>query len=524
MRLGIARSLCELDPELRGTLKRAGLLTRDAREKESQEVRPEEGPQGAAVLQAVVAGRDGAGPLRHRWRPRGCQRGADRRAGAGPRARRRPRPARPDLRGRPRHPPLGPAAPGRLLGRAWPPRGPTWSTSACCPRPASPRVAGGASVPGAVISASHNPFGDNGIKLLQPAGDEAAHRRRGRDRARARRASLADPDRPPRRPTGHGVGRDHRSTRDAAAHYEAHLVGTHRGPAPRRAARSCVDCANGAASAIAPRCSAELGAHGHRAARRARRRQHQRQVRLDRPDRAGRGRGASTRPTSGSPSTATPTGSSRSTTPAPSSTVTCCSRCSPRTWPSAGRLAGNTVAVTVMTNLGFRLAMEARGIAVRETDVGRPPRPGRARRRRPEPRRRAVGPHHLPLAVDDRRRHPDRARAGRPGRARRAARWPSSRPGWSSGCPSASSTCRSPSPSAWPTAPRSGRRWSRPRPSSATTGRVLLRAERHRAAGAGHGRGAIEAQADAVAAELAAVVEAGARGSVGASRRSQVAR
>jgi phosphoglucosamine mutase len=35
-----------------------------------------------------------------------------------------------------------------------------------------------------------------------------------------------------------------------------------------------------------------------------------------------------------------------------------------------GELAGNTVAVTVMTNLGFRLAMEDRGIAVLETDVG----------------------------------------------------------------------------------------------------------------------------------------------------------
>ena len=35
-----------------------------------------------------------------------------------------------------------------------------------------------------------------------------------------------------------------------------------------------------------------------------------------------------------------------------------------------GRLARNTVAVTVMTNLGFRLAMEERGIDVRETDVG----------------------------------------------------------------------------------------------------------------------------------------------------------
>jgi small subunit ribosomal protein S9 len=36
MRLGIARALCSLDPELRTTLKRSGLLTRDSREKESK--------------------------------------------------------------------------------------------------------------------------------------------------------------------------------------------------------------------------------------------------------------------------------------------------------------------------------------------------------------------------------------------------------------------------------------------------------------------------------------------------------
>jgi small subunit ribosomal protein S9 len=35
-RLGIARALCELDPELRVSLKKAGFLTRDAREKESK--------------------------------------------------------------------------------------------------------------------------------------------------------------------------------------------------------------------------------------------------------------------------------------------------------------------------------------------------------------------------------------------------------------------------------------------------------------------------------------------------------
>ncbi|MGC8480624.1 MAG: 30S ribosomal protein S9 [Acidimicrobiales bacterium] len=36
IRLGIARALIEVDPELRPALKKAGLLTRDAREKESK--------------------------------------------------------------------------------------------------------------------------------------------------------------------------------------------------------------------------------------------------------------------------------------------------------------------------------------------------------------------------------------------------------------------------------------------------------------------------------------------------------
>ena len=36
LRMALARSLVELDPEARGTLKKAGLLTRDARKKESK--------------------------------------------------------------------------------------------------------------------------------------------------------------------------------------------------------------------------------------------------------------------------------------------------------------------------------------------------------------------------------------------------------------------------------------------------------------------------------------------------------
>jgi small subunit ribosomal protein S9 len=36
MRMGVARSLIEIDPEFRPTLKKAGLLTRDSRRKESK--------------------------------------------------------------------------------------------------------------------------------------------------------------------------------------------------------------------------------------------------------------------------------------------------------------------------------------------------------------------------------------------------------------------------------------------------------------------------------------------------------
>lgn len=36
LRLGLARAIMELDPELRSLLKKAGLLTRDSREKESK--------------------------------------------------------------------------------------------------------------------------------------------------------------------------------------------------------------------------------------------------------------------------------------------------------------------------------------------------------------------------------------------------------------------------------------------------------------------------------------------------------
>ena len=55
IRHGIARALLELDPEAnRLPLRQAGLLTRDPRMKETEEVRAQASPQGPAVHEALV--------------------------------------------------------------------------------------------------------------------------------------------------------------------------------------------------------------------------------------------------------------------------------------------------------------------------------------------------------------------------------------------------------------------------------------------------------------------------------------
>ena len=54
LRLAIARALILVHAEDRPALKKAGFLTRDPAHR-AQEVRPEEGPQGAAVQQALIA-------------------------------------------------------------------------------------------------------------------------------------------------------------------------------------------------------------------------------------------------------------------------------------------------------------------------------------------------------------------------------------------------------------------------------------------------------------------------------------
>ena len=56
-----------------------------------------------------------------------------------------------------------------------------------------------------MISASHNPFGDNGIKLFSREGTKLPVEVEA-EIERELESVFADPDGPPRRPTGHGVG------------------------------------------------------------------------------------------------------------------------------------------------------------------------------------------------------------------------------------------------------------------------------------------------------------------------------
>jgi phosphoglucosamine mutase len=221
-------------------------------------------------------------------------------------------------------------------------------------------------VPGAVISASHNPFGDNGIKLFSLLGTKLPTEVEG-EIERELDAMLADPDRPPRPPTGHGVGVISRSP-DAAALYAAHLVATIEG---RRldALRVVLDCGHGAASAIAPEVFTALGA--------------QVTVLHDQPDGSNiNDKCGSTDPTllaqvvvqqEADLGLAFDGDADRVIAVDHEGTIVdgdVLLALFALDLASRDRLRGNTVAVTVMTNLGFRLAMESRGIAVRETDVG----------------------------------------------------------------------------------------------------------------------------------------------------------
>ncbi|HEY7135323.1 MAG TPA: phosphoglucosamine mutase [Acidimicrobiia bacterium] len=131
------------------------------------------------------------------------------------------------------------------------------ATTGVLPTPGVAYLSQSRGAPAAVISASHNPFPDNGIKLFAPGGrkipDDAERR------IEAELAALVDA------PGGTGPARDGAAVGmwapidDPATAYVHHLVGTLDGRGLDGIA--CVlDCGNGAAFEVAPRALRELGA------------------------------------------------------------------------------------------------------------------------------------------------------------------------------------------------------------------------------------------------------------------------
>ena len=103
---------------------------------------------------------------------------------------------------------------------------------------------------GAVISASHNPFPDNGIKLFGADGFKLED-----DEEDRVEALLADER---ERPLGAGVG-ESRRLGGAAERYAAWAAGGGGTPIEVPELRVLVDCANGAASTVAPLVFAQIG-------------------------------------------------------------------------------------------------------------------------------------------------------------------------------------------------------------------------------------------------------------------------
>ena len=248
------------------------------------------------------------------------------------------------------------------------------------PTPGVAALAAASGTPAAVISASHNPFSDNGIKLFAAGGrklsdeteeqleNELAAILAGRVAPLDPAAGVALDTRGDRRPTGGDVGRLEADS-DGPAWYRRRLVDSLEG---RRldGIRVAIDCANGAASVTAAdvlrRAGAEVVA-----------------VLAADPDGRNINDGCGSTHPAGLQAEVVASGAdvglafdgdadrviavdhTGAVVDGDQLIALCALDLRGR-----GRLAADTVVVTVMTNLGFRLAMGRHGISVHETQVG----------------------------------------------------------------------------------------------------------------------------------------------------------
>ncbi len=107
---------------------------------------------------------------------------------------------------------------------------------------------------GIVISASHNPFEDNGIKIFSSDGFKLPDGLEGKIEG-----LVSDDGRLKRRPSGPAIGKAFR-LEDAAGRYAEHIKSTIPEGMTLEGLKVVVDCANGAAYKITPAVLRELGA------------------------------------------------------------------------------------------------------------------------------------------------------------------------------------------------------------------------------------------------------------------------
>lgn len=221
-------------------------------------------------------------------------------------------------------------------------------------------------LPAAVISASHNPFGDNGVKFFAPGGRKLTDVAEARLEAELDRL-LAEPGTVPRR-TGPALGRLRSGDARGVERYASSLEATI-GGGSLAGVSVVLDCANGAASEVAPAVLRRLGADLV--------------VINDAPDgvnindgcgstyprglqREVVGRGAAVGLAfDGDADRVLAVDHTGALVDGDQLIALCALDRRAR-----GRLPGDTVVVTVLANLGFRRAMSDHGISVLETDVG----------------------------------------------------------------------------------------------------------------------------------------------------------
>ena len=234
------------------------------------------------------------------------------------------------------------------------------------PTPGVAMIAAEQGLPAAVVSASHNPFTDNGVKLFGRGGTKLDDDVEARIEAELGVLLVGPPD-PGAFPTGAAVGRISADVTGAERYLER-LRATLDG---RRleGVRLVLDCANGAASGLAPRLLESLGARVT--------------VLNAEPDGVNINAGCgSTHPAhlqqvvvstgadaglalDGDADRVVAVDESGNLVDGDHLMAMCALDLRDR-----GLLTGNTVVVTVMSNLGFRLAMEDAGVEVHETPVG----------------------------------------------------------------------------------------------------------------------------------------------------------